>query len=310
MNPHTSLCVLSLLASSAMAQPIRVLTLDDSRTNVCGGIDFNILTGNAFAGARGLMDNAANFGADGTVDREIEWTPQVSMLTRDALQRCDLVLLSSFGAGDGLDVCERRVLLEFIQAGGGVFSFENGSIQHFGLPLGATPASVDTAGNGMITDEASPVAAGPFGSVTGTLLMAFHKGFDSVGPNGSAFAASSIDYAATFAVGAGRAVLYGDEESFMTISENGCAAGTMTDKEQTLFLNTVAYLAPEPGFQFTRSGACCPADANQDGSVNTIDVLTFLNQWTSGDAFADINGDGAINTQDVLAFLNLWNAGC
>ena len=54
----------------------------------------------------------------------------------------------------------------------------------------------------------------------------------------------------------------------------------------------------------------CIADFNGDGTVNTQDVLAFLNAWTSGDPSADINGDGRVNTQDVLAFLNLWNAGC
>ncbi|MFG0259004.1 MAG: GC-type dockerin domain-anchored protein [Phycisphaerales bacterium JB041] len=54
----------------------------------------------------------------------------------------------------------------------------------------------------------------------------------------------------------------------------------------------------------------CVADFNGDGSVNTQDVLAFLNAWNNGEGSADINNDGSINTQDVLAFLNLWNAGC
>ena len=54
----------------------------------------------------------------------------------------------------------------------------------------------------------------------------------------------------------------------------------------------------------------CGADFNNDGSVNTLDVLAFLNAWSAGDSSADINGDGSVNTLDVLAFLNLWSAGC
>jgi len=54
----------------------------------------------------------------------------------------------------------------------------------------------------------------------------------------------------------------------------------------------------------------CVADFNNDGSVNTLDVLAFLNAWSAGDSSADINGDGSVNTLDVLAFLNLWSAGC
>jgi probable HAF family extracellular repeat protein len=54
----------------------------------------------------------------------------------------------------------------------------------------------------------------------------------------------------------------------------------------------------------------CLADFDGDGSIDTLDVLAFLNAWAAGDGSADINGDGTVNTQDVLAFLNLWNAGC
>ncbi len=54
----------------------------------------------------------------------------------------------------------------------------------------------------------------------------------------------------------------------------------------------------------------CVADFNNDGSVNSQDMLAFLNAWAVGDSSADINGDGVINTQDVLAFLNLWSVGC
>jgi hypothetical protein len=54
----------------------------------------------------------------------------------------------------------------------------------------------------------------------------------------------------------------------------------------------------------------CYADFNDDGSVNTVDVLAFLNAWSAGNASADCNDDGSVNTVDVLCFLNLWNAGC
>jgi subtilisin family serine protease len=63
------------------------------------------------------------------------------------------------------------------------------------------------------------------------------------------------------------------------------------------------------GDEFTPPNDCV-ADFNSDGSVNTVDVLAFLNAWSAGDSSADINADGSVNTQDVLAFLNLWNAGC
>jgi cytochrome c peroxidase len=61
---------------------------------------------------------------------------------------------------------------------------------------------------------------------------------------------------------------------------------------------------------FCGNGEClCIADFNRDNTVNTQDVLAFLNDWAAGDSKADFNGDGTVNTLDVLAFLNDWNAG-
>ena len=56
--------------------------------------------------------------------------------------------------------------------------------------------------------------------------------------------------------------------------------------------------------------ATCLADFNGDGAVNTMDVLRFLNAWSSREPAADFNQDGYIDTRDVLNFLNAWIAGC
>lgn len=66
---------------------------------------------------------------------------------------------------------------------------------------------------------------------------------------------------------------------------------------------------PETMVVWDPAGAC-PGDFNGDGTVNTLDVLAFLNAWSAGDPRGDFNGDGTINTLDVLAFLNAWSAGC
>ncbi len=52
-----------------------------------------------------------------------------------------------------------------------------------------------------------------------------------------------------------------------------------------------------------------PGDYNQDGTVDTRDVLDFLNDWAARDPKADWNGDGLIDTRDVLDFLNDWSQG-
>lgn len=54
----------------------------------------------------------------------------------------------------------------------------------------------------------------------------------------------------------------------------------------------------------------CHADFNDDGVLDTLDVLLYLNAWAGGNSSADFNGDGTVNTLDFLAFLNAWVAGC
>lgn len=54
----------------------------------------------------------------------------------------------------------------------------------------------------------------------------------------------------------------------------------------------------------------CRADFNNDGIVNTLDFVAFLNAWSSLDESADFNSDGQVNTLDFVAFLNEWVVGC
>ena len=54
----------------------------------------------------------------------------------------------------------------------------------------------------------------------------------------------------------------------------------------------------------------CYADCDEDGIVNTLDFICFLNQYNTSDPTADCNGDGIVNTLDFLCFLNVFNGGC
>ena len=57
-------------------------------------------------------------------------------------------------------------------------------------------------------------------------------------------------------------------------------------------------------------GAICRADFNEDGTVNTLDLIAFLSAYNAADWVADFNFDGRINTRDFIAFLNAYNDGC
>ncbi len=65
------------------------------------------------------------------------------------------------------------------------------------------------------------------------------------------------------------------------------------------------------GFQSGQEGSLVlGADLNGDGSVDSRDVVTFLNAWSQRDPSADFNGDGVVDSKDVVAFLNAWVVGC
>ena len=79
------------------------------------------------------------------------------------------------------------------------------------------------------------------------------------------------------------------------INEHGqiCGTGSIDGQNWTFILTPV-----------------CTADFNDDGIVNTLDFIAFLNAYNEDDPRADINGDGIVNTLDFIAFLNAYNGGC
>jgi hypothetical protein len=58
--------------------------------------------------------------------------------------------------------------------------------------------------------------------------------------------------------------------------------------------------------------ACtCLGDLNNDGQINTADLLLFLSDFgCSGTCIADLDGDGNTGTADLLLFLSLFGVAC
>ena len=60
------------------------------------------------------------------------------------------------------------------------------------------------------------------------------------------------------------------------------------------------------------AGEQCPADWNDDDTVNSSDVSAFLTSWLdslqNGNLIADFDGNGAVNSSDISAFLTQWLA--
>lgn len=53
----------------------------------------------------------------------------------------------------------------------------------------------------------------------------------------------------------------------------------------------------------------CPADLNNDGSVDVSDLLMLFAAWGSNPGHAaDLNGDGSVDVSDLLLLLGAWGA--
>lgn len=56
--------------------------------------------------------------------------------------------------------------------------------------------------------------------------------------------------------------------------------------------------------------SACAADINGDATLDTRDIIAFLNLWAAGEADADWSGDGLVEAADFGVFLDAWRLGC
>lgn len=78
-------------------------------------------------------------------------------------------------------------------------------------------------------------------------------------------------------------------------------------------MGTIAYVAADlHGLQIIDLSDCppCPADLTDDGSLNFLDISTFLIAFSTTDPAADFNQDASFNFLDISAFLNAFSTGC
>ncbi|HZW09469.1 MAG TPA: GC-type dockerin domain-anchored protein [Phycisphaerales bacterium] len=54
----------------------------------------------------------------------------------------------------------------------------------------------------------------------------------------------------------------------------------------------------------------CPADFSGDGTLDSRDVIAFLNAWSAREDAADCDASGVVDSRDVVCFLSAWSAGC
>jgi hypothetical protein len=102
-------------------------------------------------------------------------------------------------------------------------------------------------------------------------------------------AASAVDDARPIAVSASGS--NGPEDQFLSVwSERNAATGSGP-------IRSAAY----------RTGTCCPADVDDNGSVDVDDLVAVILGWGAcNTCAADINGDLQVNVDDLVAVILGW----
>ena len=80
----------------------------------------------------------------------------------------------------------------------------------------------------------------------------------------------------------------------------------MNAEERAALLKYVAYPFADPYLE-TPTTSLCPADLNQDGTVDGVDLTYLLGQW-GGEGSADLNGNGIVDGGDLTELLARWGS--
>ncbi|MEO0479301.1 MAG: hypothetical protein AAF196_07470 [Planctomycetota bacterium] len=296
-----ALASLALAPSLVGQAPIRVVVLDSSRISQCLGNNVHFFS-MFFDQIRAALASPANFGPSGVVNRPIQLT-EVAQFNESTLASADVVL--AVAAGVPLEPGELMLINSFVRAGGGLLIAENRASTSIADMVGATEQASGTPGTPTISNASSPMVNGPFGTA-GSVGLGISRGFGGsfvdLGPLGTeAISLAGESFAATFVVGSGRMAAISDEEVFVSFGFNGCASAELNPTNETLFLNSMAWVAPAPGFsfgvsdvEFTAYGSNCP---------NPIEIgpfLTALGQPVGGGVLTFRVYEGAAGSAGVL----------
>ncbi len=234
-------------------------------------------------------------------------------------------------------LAEKQAIIRFVEAGGGVFFGGN----HSGSDRNNDTFDPVEVYNDLFTNNG--IAVNPFGFASNansiTLIASFPATDLAAAPllNGPAGAVSTIEYnsGSTITVsGAARGVLFRtaarlNSEAMFAYSTYGQGKVVMLgdssppddgtgDTADTLFNGWFAEAGGDHADLCTN--ACiwlnppappaCPADINQDGSVDGADLTVLLQSWgPCSNCAADINQNGAVDGADLTVLLQSWG-GC
>jgi len=111
--------------------------------------------------------------------------------------------------------------------------------------------------------------------------------------------------------------LYDISDPLNPTALNGAAGPINADEplpfNPTIVDNTLIATIDQGGLwtvDISPCGESCPADLNQDGNINFIDVTLFISAYSSQDPAADFNNDGEYDFFDITQFLSAYSIGC
>ncbi len=219
--------------------PLEIRSFDQSRsqTGAISGQSYSFVAGDAYAPARALVSAAFPGIAFGS---------GVPAVDPAALADADVFVINPLAAELGaLEVC---YLEAYVGAGGAVLETRNLGARP--ALLGTTPGAGVGVGSPSIVSPTSPLVAGPFGAVT-AISTGFHSVFAAWGDAtvvATALGQPDLLQLDPGPTRTGRAVLIGDEEVFISPSVPGERSGHLASiQNQTLLLNTIAWLGEAPG---------------------------------------------------------------
>jgi hypothetical protein len=175
-------------------------------------------------------------------------------LTPEYLSNVDVLVLSSIinnaDRVTPLTFEERQALFDFVAAGGALLGLlDNQQFSETGIeaPFGLHAAGllIDLTAS-TIVDPSSPLASGPFGTVT-TFSQAWPGYFDVVPASCSTVAVNGLGTSLgtiardALGTGSGPCAFYSDNQTFI---DNDEIPGAEFSVNATLFLNTIAFLVP------------------------------------------------------------------
>lgn len=305
---------LSLAARDSAAQARRVVIRAPSRTlslactPALGGHTFSFNEDAWYTQARASLRDPANFGAAGTVRIEFVFGPPFDALRPEVLDGADLLVLNPYSPMPQTE--ELRAFGAYARQGVGFVSFQNAAATFFassGRCVGENQATfASAAGN--------PVLQGPFGAVSSPYFTGYNCAFTMLDPTARALSSNTagpngimIDLS-TSIPRAGRAVSFGDEEHFGSLSISGCGAGGLTrgNNNDTLLRNVFAWVG-ETAHDPIPSSVEGMADTDRDGITDDLDGDTdndgILDGFEAGDLDpatppVDTDSDGTPDYKD------------